>query len=130
MSCLYKNTPQYMIFTQDSVTISEGYEDNVGLYNISYKDSSTSTNNICSDAATIPAVECMDSGVCRHVFDASASYCSLSTNITVTVTATSMFGPGEESTPMIIGMVILFSMHQPATRTAIKYVYTTFRPSP
>ena len=102
MSCLYKNTPQYMIFTQNSVTISEGYEDNIGSYNISYKDSSTS--NICGDVATIPAIECMDSGVCRHVFDASASYCSPSTNITVTVTAMSMFGPGEESTPMIIGI--------------------------
>ena len=83
--------------------ISEGFEDHVGSYSISYKDSNT--GNICSPVATIPALACIDSGMCRHVFEVSTSFCHPSTNITVTVTATSMFGSGEESVPLIAGTV-------------------------
>ena len=75
----------------------------MGSYNISYKHSST--GNICSPVAVIPASACLDSGVCRHVFEVSSSYCHPSTDITVTVTATSMLESGEESDPITIGTV-------------------------
>ena len=70
-------------------------------YNISYKD--PITGNTCS---RVPALACQDDGVCRHTFEVSSSFCNPLTNISVTVTATSMFGAGEESEPLTIGMTI------------------------
>ena len=88
---------------QDSVTVSDGLENHVVLYSLTYKDSNT--GNICSQIATIPASACSESGVCKHVFEVSSSFCHPSTDITVTVTAASMFGSGMESDPQTIGMV-------------------------
>ena len=42
-------------------------------------------------------------GVCTHVFEVSSSFCHPSTNITVSVFATSTLGPGEPSEPFTIG---------------------------
>ena len=72
------------------------------LYNISYKD--PISGNICS---RVPALACQDDGVCSHTFEVSSSLCNPSTNISVTVTATSMFGAGEKSEPLTIGMTIV-----------------------
>ena len=78
-------------------------------YNISYKD--PSTGNTCSQVATIPALACQDNGVCRHTFEVSSSFCHPSTNISVTVTAASMFGVGEESEPLTISIYDYYTVY-------------------
>jgi hypothetical protein len=88
--------------------ISDGYEIQVSSYSFSYKDSST--GNICSPVATIPVTSCADSGVCKHTFEVSSSFCHPSTNITVTVLTTNNMGSEEESDPLIIGINIIISI--------------------
>ena len=84
--------------------VSNGYEIQVSSYSISYKDSST--GNICSPVTNIPITSCVESGVCNHMFEVSSSFCHPSTNITVVVTTTNMFGSEEESDSRMIGITI------------------------
>ena len=83
--------------------VSNGYEIQISSYSISYKDSST--GNICSQVTTIPTTSCSNSGVCKHTFEVSSSFCHPSTDITLIVTARNMFGIGKESAPLMIGII-------------------------
>ena len=85
---------------QGSINISDAYEIHVISYSISYSDSTT--GNVCSQVVTIPASMCHD-GVCQHVFKVASSFCHPSTNITITVFASTMLGPGPTTKPIIIG---------------------------
>ena len=86
-------------FLQEPVTISDGFQNHIISYNISYSDSAT--GNICSQTTTIPAVTCYNR-ICIDLFDISSSFCHPSTNITISVLATSMLGPGQSSDPLTI----------------------------
>jgi energy-converting hydrogenase Eha subunit A len=82
---------------------SDSYKIQVSSYSISYKDSST--GNICGPVTTIPVTSCADSGVCKHTFEVSSSFCHPSTDITVTVMTINMFGSEEESDSRMIGII-------------------------
>ena len=72
-------------------------------YSVSYLDSST--DNICSQAATIPVSACQE-GVCEHRFHVSTSFCHSLTNVTVVVRTTSLLGTGLPSNPVTISTLI------------------------
>ena len=85
--------------------VSNGYEIQVSSYSISYKDSRSSTGNICSPVTNIPITSCVESGVCNHTFEVlSSSFCNPLTNITVAVMTTNIFGSEEESDSQMIGI--------------------------
>jgi hypothetical protein len=86
---------------QEPLTISDGFTNDILSYSIQYSD--LSTTNICSQKATIPVSACQN-GPCKHLFRTATSLCNLMTNITVTVTTTSLLGPGP-SDPITIGNV-------------------------
>lgn len=88
---------------------SNGYQIQVSSYSISYKVSST--GNICSQGATIPIASCADTGVCKHIFEVSSSFCHPSTNITVTVVTINTFRSTQESDPLMIGNVQFLGAH-------------------
>ena len=88
---------------QDSVIISDRFENNMISYSISYSVDSA-TDNICSQVTMIPASMC-NGGVCQHVFEVASSFCHpVSTNITITVLASSKLGPGATSDPITISI--------------------------
>ena len=96
---------------QDSVTIADGFDNNIVSYTISYSDSTT--GNVCSQPVTIPASNC-PGGTCKHVFQISTSFCHPATNITVSVTTVSLLGAELTSDPITIGKnynVIDFPLH-------------------
>ena len=93
----------HCIIVQDSVIISERFENDMISYSISYLASAT--DNICSQVTMIPASMC-NGGVCQHVFEV-ASFCHPSTNITITVLASSKLGPGATSDPITISIIII-----------------------
>lgn len=84
--------------------ISDGFENHVTSYTITYSDSAT--GNICSMSFITPASSCQD-GMCRHTFKVSSSYCNPSANVTASVVATTMLGSGTASDPLMIGRFFL-----------------------
>ena len=82
--------------------ISDGFENHITSYTITYSDATT--GNICSRSSS---TSCQD-GMCRHTFKVSSSYCNPYASITVTVVATTMLGSGAASNPLIIGCLFVF----------------------
>ena len=93
---------------QEPLTILDGFKNDILLYSISYSD--LSTTNICSQPAAIPVSACQN-GLCKHLFRVSTSLCNPMTNITVTVTTTSLLGPAP-SDPVMIGNVAILYVKQ------------------
>ena len=105
---------------QEPLTISDGFQNHIISYSISYSDSVT--GNICSQTTTIPAIMCYNR-ICTDVFEVSSSFCHPSTNITISVFATSMLGPGQSSDPLTIcNYAKYYSQTQPLSFT----VYSSF----
>ena len=80
--------------------ISDGFENRITSYTITYSDSTT--GNICSRTSIAPASLCQDGGMCQHIFKVSSSHCNPSANLTVTVVATTMLGQGTAANPLTI----------------------------
>ena len=91
----------YLFGMQEPITISDGFTNDILSYSVKYSD--LSSMNICSQKATIPVSACQN-GLCKHLFQVATSLCNSMTNITVTVTTTSLLGP-HTSDPITIGNV-------------------------
>ena len=93
---------------QESFTISSGFDGSAISYIINYTDSASGV--VCA-SATILVASCVDD-ICEHDFRIAFTPCVSSSQITVSVCGTNVFGQGLPSTPVSIrGIIILYTHH-------------------
>ena len=86
-------------FLQNTDNSSDAIEHPPTHYTIKYTDALTGES--CG-LARLSASECI-AGVCRHHFETSTSRCHPLSDMNITVSATNVFGEGQNSVPTTIG---------------------------
>lgn len=92
-----------MLLAQGSFDIYSGIQGNAISYTVTYSDSNS--GRVC-DSETFSASNCT-SGFCSSTFEISTSLCPVSSDINVTVFATTNLGDGPKTNPIKEGKLKL-----------------------
>ena len=85
-----------IIIMQNSFDIYDGIQGNATSYTVTYSDSES--GSVCG-SETVSASTCT-SGFCSSKFEISTSQCPVSSDINVTVFATTNLGDGPKTSPV------------------------------